>query len=94
MSDSDAFLFSIDKNTKYPVQDAGCAMYSVANGFIFGCNELEVRSDGKLNEQNEGYSYQGRSYYKLPADENGKSPLTGVDGSFTVAELEVYQVLA
>jgi hypothetical protein len=52
-----------------------------------------VSTDGNLNDQDKGCS-DVKNYYNMQADENGNSPLTGVKGNFTVAELEVYQVLA
>ena len=89
MTDSDAFLFSIDKNTKYPVKDDSGASRPHARGFEFGELALYVSTDGNLNDQNKGYS-KLKNYYNMQADENGNSPLTGVNGNFTVAELEVY----
>ena len=89
--DDDAFVFSLDYNTKYTPSNYNGAIYTREKGFCFGNWILLVTSDDKLNDKDEGRCKVGRdSGYNIVGDANGKSPLTGEKDKFTVSELEVY----
>ena len=94
--DPDAFVFSVDLNTKYlPTNASSYAIHPDPKGICFGNCILLVRSSNKLNDANIGYCRVGTDRrYNIAADGNGKSPLTSIDpeSRFTVAELEVFSV--
>jgi hypothetical protein len=66
------------------------AIWTYPNGFCFGGSILELKSDTKLNNQNEGECKTGKdTYYEINCD---VSPLTNQKDRFTCAQLEVYKV--
>ena len=92
--DNDAFVFSLDNNTKYTPTNYDHAIYTMPGGFAFGNKILGVRNYGnKLNKDNKGWCFVGTdNHYNVEGDAEGKSPLTGEKHEFTVSELEVYKV--
>jgi hypothetical protein len=102
-SDSCAFVFRLDTKATYsPKLQSGRAIWcSSVYGPSFGNEALSLCND-PMNGSDNGYCWVDKdgvldTYYKIKADENGKSPLTGegaVDKGenkyFTCIELEVY----
>jgi hypothetical protein len=68
--DTDAFVFSVDTNTKYlPTNGGDKGIWPDPNGIIFGSCILDVRSDNKLNDTNEGRCYVGAgNNYNIEGD--------------------------
>jgi hypothetical protein len=76
---------------KYIPNNHQRAIYTQANGFMFGVLILGLTSDSTLNKYNGGYCCTGKgNYYDIEGD---VSPLTNQKNYFTCAELEVYKVL-
>jgi hypothetical protein len=101
-SDSCAFVFRLDtKATYYPELQSEAIYCSSDYGPSFGYEALSLPFD-PMNGSGNGWCYVDKdgghyTYYKIKADENGNSPLTGEGAEnedynkyFTCVELEVY----
>ena len=88
INDDKAFIFDLDKNEKYDVNEPGKAIYSVFGcGPIFGFHH-DIRLKGNFFYDNESYYYhKNNSYYKYPSNIDSNKIY------FTCEELEVYQIL-
>ena len=103
VGDPEAFLFSLDLQKKYRIQNSSQAIYvSGSYGPIFGNKDLEFKANlSKLNEENGCYCYTGHpeSVYKVPNDEDRNNEMTGEGKdqpdnrkTFSCTVLEVYQI--
>ena len=45
-----------------------------------------------MNDENKGYCYSNNPAFKIPADSEGRSELTGEKTNFTCTEVEVYLI--
>jgi hypothetical protein len=45
-----------------------------------------------MNDENKSICYTNKPAFKIPADSEGRSELTGEKGHFTCTELEVYLI--
>jgi hypothetical protein len=101
-SDSCAFVFRLDTKATYSPKLQSKAIYCWSScGPSFGNEALNFEYD-PMNGPRNGFCWVDKdgdhdTYYKIKADENGNSPLTGEgaedEGSlknFTCVELEVY----
>jgi hypothetical protein len=99
--DSCAFVFRLDTKATYsPKLQSGKAIYcNSGKGPCFGRYALSLWDDPMNGSGNGGCDVENDEcdpYYKIEADENGNSPLTGEgadednEKSFTCVELEVY----
>ena len=91
--DARSFLFSVDLKLYFPVLDPTKAIYCKSDqGPTFGFNnDLSAYSapfDNALN----CCSRPGYPSYKVAAELNGKSVLTGTSSDFTSVEIEVYEI--
>ena len=68
--DTNAFVFSVDTNTKYlPTNGGDKGIWLHPTGICFGCCILDVSSDTILNDTNEGRCYVGANrYYNIEGD--------------------------
>jgi hypothetical protein len=91
-NDTQSFLFSVDKQTKYPiVKDYGNAIYCHSGyGPWFGNNNILVYDNSNSNTS----SYvRNAGEYNIPAGANGNhSILTDGNPNFQTTEVEVYLV--
>lgn len=89
--DPNAFLFSCDLETVYPVVDTNKAIFCQAEfGPYFGNCDLGIHGQ-PFNGKENGYCRIGQSY-DVPEDVYGASELTGELNKFTIAEIEVHAV--
>ncbi len=91
-NDSNAFLFSLDRQLVFPVQDASLALhFSTETGPFFG-----KKGETCLGKY-ESFSYvthvTNYDRYKVGTDSNGNSLLTGKPiGNFTAVEIETFKL--
>ena len=94
-SDIQSFLFSLTNLKKYPlIKINGATIYNNSEyGPAFDLNGciLGLYSD-KMNDENRGRCYPNREAFKIPADSEGRSEITGEKNSFTCTEVEVYLI--
>jgi hypothetical protein len=101
-SDSCAFVFRLDTKATYSPKLQSDAIYcSSSYGPSFGNDALSLRYD-PMNGPGNGWCWVDKdgkhnTYYKIKADQNGNSPITGEGAEnedyvklFTCVELEVY----
>ena len=85
-------MFSLDRQLVYPVQadKVGNAIYCANKyGPRFGGNSDLSANDEPFNANN-SMSYADKPTYKIGADANGNSLLTGKNGNFSPVEIETY----
>ena len=103
-SDSCAFVFRLDTKATYSpkLQSRGAIYCGSGEGPYFGNDALSLWWD-PMNGSGHGQCWVNKdgydTYYKIKADENRNSSLTGegaddigFDKTFTCVELEVYQI--
>ena len=89
ISDSSAFIFSIDKRKKYNLKNSSCScsICGDPNHFAFGGgHDLTIWDNFTTNNNSKDYGYN----HSYSMDE--KYELTGGKNSFYVKELEVYEI--
>ena len=88
-----AFLFSLDSQTVYPLTDPQYTSFCHPTfGPYFGSGSLSAGTQGTdLNTPNVSHCAIGLNY-SIPGDANGNSVLTGEKDKFTCADIEVYAV--
>jgi len=92
-NDPKAFIFSLDKQLVFPVQDSNKAiMCSGSWGPNFGgggSNDLSSESEPFFENS---ICYASKQFYKISADDKGNSVLTGKSRKFTPVEIEVFLI--
>lgn len=93
-ADSSAFLFALDQKMKYPVQQAGSAIYCGSTiGPKFGGVSDELGAmNTPFNQAGYGQSLPGGNAFNIPKDASGNSVLTNTNGGFNIQEIEVWLV--
>ena len=88
ISDSSAFIFSIDKRKKYNVKNTIYSICGDPNHFAFGGgHDLTILDNFTTNNNSKDYRYD----FSYSMDE--KYELTGGNNCFYVKELEVYEIV-
>jgi hypothetical protein len=96
VGDSDAMLFNLSKQRHFPNKGTGneirCSSGSGPNFCAVVFTELGAREE-PFNGNKKCYSFANKPGYCIPEDKDGKNMLTNKEnGSFTVSDLEVWQV--
>ena len=89
-----AFLFSLDSFTSYPLTDPIYTIFCRNDHgplFGYGGHNLWIGYMAILNTANASYCQLG-SNFSIPGDKDGASPLTGEKVNFTCAEVEIFSV--
>lgn len=93
--DREAFLFSIDNDLQFKVNDPSKAVnHCESLGPSFGDDELSILSEYQGRPINRGICNPQMKIFKVGLDQNGCSKLTGADigNNFTCMEIEVFCV--
>jgi hypothetical protein len=91
--DNNSFVFSLDSLKKYNGSQEvhqGHVYWNSSYGPWFGYQSSLAFYPCPMNKANHGLSNINSSSLTVPSDSQGKSELTGMSGTFTCAELEVF----